>query len=1102
MAGTVVICFTDIVDSTQLLSRIGDEAFDEVRRRHFEALERQVDAHGGEVVKSLGDGLMTAFGSASDAVSAGVAMQRAVHAASRSETEAVSVRVGISAGDATQEEDGDWFGTPVVESARLCSAAASGQILVSEVVRLLAGSRGGHDFRSVGTLELKGLPEPVGAAEVVWTPAAATLAVPLPGPLAPDEGELPFSGRADALEELRVQWKAAAAGERRVVMIAGEPGVGKTRLVSELARAVHADGALVLLGRTDEHVDAPYGPWREALRALVRSAPDEVIERHVAEHRGELARIVPDLERRVEGLAAPVATDPETERLLLFEAVSGFLADASTETPVLLVLDDLHWADRSSLQLLFHVLRADAPAALLVMATYRDTDLDRAHPLSTTLADLRRQRGASRLALTGIDGEGMNDLLAAAGGHDLDDAARAFSDALWRETEGNPFFVGEVLRHLTETGGLVQDGGRWRAGASFEQAGLPEGVREVIGRRLEVLPEATNAILGVASVIGREFDVSLVAEVAEEPIEGILEALEPAERARLISETPSRPGRYTFAHALVRTVLIDELGTNRRVRLHRAAGIALESQTDPPLGELAYHFGEAAVMGETERAVGYLSGAAEQALELAAAEDAVTLARRALEAADLGRSEDTTRARLLLLLGRALDATGEFDDADVAVTDAFTRAVAGGDVDGATAAAIEYGGLGFLWRGYGDEHGPAQLRVVLDLLPPGDSTVRARVLARLGIWLMSAPGDEGARVAREAYDMAVRVDDPVARQAAASGVAAMARSLDPREQLTFSEEAVALRAVGGVTATLEASMSVAEARLALGDLVGVDRAIVERAAVFDTSGIAGLPSHQTAYRIGTGGVRAVQALIRGDLEEVEHLIDELEDLPAANPASLGITTMTGRVQIRYLRGDWAGASEVWEEVRRVGGLLAAPYFGYVGTGSPLARARAHWEEWSALEPLFPEWTKPASTGVIAETLRRLEARDASAQLLAKYADHAGTYFTNSTSWFYGPFDTALGILAMTAGVLDDAVMHLTNAVARCEDIDSPTFGAIARLELATALRVRDAAGDEERAASASADARRLAERVGMPGWIERIDRLDSGDLEPWRIETA
>ena len=246
---------------------------------------------------------------------------------------------------------------------------------------------------------------------------------------------------------------------------------------------------------------------------------------------------------------------------------------------MLLVLDDLHWADRSSLLLLFHLLRADAPAAVLVVATYRDTDLDRAHPLSTTLADLRRQRGASRLALTGIDGDGMNDLLAAAGGHDLDDAAREFASALWRETEGNPFFVGEVLRHLTETGGLVQDDGRWRASASFEQAGLPEGVREVIGRRLEVLPEATNAILGVASVLGREFDVALVAEVAEEPIDadprsaGTGRAGAPDQRSPE-SARPLHVRARAGAHRARRRARNEPPGASAPRRGHRARGAA------------------------------------------------------------------------------------------------------------------------------------------------------------------------------------------------------------------------------------------------------------------------------------------------------------------------------------------------------------------------------------------------------------------------------------------------------------------------------------------------------------------------------------------------
>ena len=802
-------------------------------------------------------------------------------------------------------------------------------------MRLLSGSRGGHEFRSLGTLELKGIPEPVGAADVAWTPAAAALAAPLPGPLAPDEGEWPFAGRDVALDQLGAEWKAAAAGERRVVMIAGEPGIGKTRLVAELARSVHADGALVLLGRTDEHVDAPYGPWREALRALVRSAPEEILGRHVAEHGGELARIVPELARRVERLPAAVATDPETERLLLFEAVAGLVAATSAEAPVLLVLDDLHWADRSTLLLLLHLLKADAPASLLVVATYRDTDVDRAHPLAGVLADLRRQRGVSRLTLGGLDGDGIAALLERAGGQDLDDAAREFAATLWRDTDGNPFFVREVLLHLIETGGLVQTDGRWRPSATLDAAGLPEGVREVIGRRLAELPDVTNTMLGAASVIGREFDTGLLAEIAGESADAVLEALEPAERARLIGDVPGRPGRYSFAHALVRTVLVDELGTNRRVRLHRAAGVALEAQPDPPLGELAYHFGEAAVMGETDRAVRYARAAAEQALHLAAPEEAVTFARHALNAAKLGDVADSERPGLLLLLGRALDGSGALDEAKDVVADAYARAVQAGDIETACEAAIAYGsGNAFFF--FSDDRGPAQLRGALGLLPSGDSMLHAGVLARYVQWLRGAPGEEGLRVARESYDMAVRLDAQDVRQVAANAVAFMVTSIDPAAQLRFSEEALAIAVAESGRARLDAYAQLAEARLVFGDLDGADAAIVDMDVAFEASSLRALPGYRTSHRGVVGGWRIVRALIAGRFADAEAIVAERDAMP---PEDFGahFAAANGRTQIAYLRGDWKGATACWAEVRSIVPAATEPYFGYLGTGGDIDR---------------------------------------------------------------------------------------------------------------------------------------------------------------------
>ena len=1094
MAGTVVICFTDIVESTALAGRLGDNAFDDLRRRHFAELTREVEALGGEVVKNLGDGLMLSFTSASDAVEAAVAMQRAVDASGRRrESDQLAIRIGVSAGDATLE-NGDWFGVPVVESARLCAAAQAGQILVSEVVRLLAGTRGGHEFRSLGAMELKGLNNPIDVSEVGWTPVDA-MSAPLPTALIADSTQLPFSGRHAALNQLREEWKTVTAEkDRRIVLVAGEPGIGKTRLVTELAREAHGQGAVVLLGRADEHVDAPYAPWREALRGLVRGAPDDVLMQHVAQYGGEVCRVVPELSRRVADIPPAIHTDPETERLLLFDAVTGLLCAMSAEAPVLLILDDVHWSDRSSLLLLLHFLRSDIASSVMVLATYRDTDLDRAHPLSNALADLRRMRGATRIALSGLDNDGVTELLTLAGGHELDAAELAYAALLQRETEGNPFFFGEVLRHLIETGALVQVDGRWKVATALDEAGLPEGVREVVGRRLSDLPSATNAVLGAASVLGREFDVGLLSKVVDQPVSSILEALEPAENARLIGEVVGHAGRYSFSHALVRTVLVDELGTNRRVRLHQAAGIAFESEPDPPMGTLAYHFGEAAIMGETERAVRYATLAAEHALAIAAPEEAITLARRGLEIAQLGAVPARQRANLLLVLGRGLDTNGNFAPARDAVAEAFRIAHDDNDIDAAALAALEYGGLN-VWQSYGDERGPHQLRTALDALPASDSEQRAHLLARLAEWSISAPGNRGAAAARDAYDMAARLGAVGICQHAASVLAVTVRNLDFDLQFSASREAIS----SGLTSTnLGAYGILMEGLTALGDLDGTDAVGRQMAADLEASGLQRIAPIGELYADFMESIRFVRAIVEGDLAAAEPIVARAEASPTERVV-VRLNALLGRLQLQHLRGHWRDAKLTWDHGQETMSDLMSPYLGYGGMIGEVVEIRDYVNMWIGRREFLPDWTIPPSVGVGAEAFRRIDDRTSAASWATEWAGYAGKFFTNGNAWFYGPYDTALGLLTATVGDLDGAVTHLTNAVALCDGLKSPTFGSIARLELATVLRNRAAAGDNDRATTVSAEARRAMTEVGMPGWLRRLDLLDSGDLQPWKL---
>ncbi len=273
-------------------------------------------------------------------------------------------------------EDSDCHGTPVVTAARLCDQAVGGQILVDDLVRGLARGRAEHTFRLVGELELKGLGEPVTAYEVPWEPMASDRA-PLPAPLLPVANELPFAGRDAEREALREQWKSAGADGRSVALISGEPGVGKTRLTAELARAAHGDGTWVLVGRCDENITAPFAPWIEILRHVVAHTPAELLAAHVERQGGELTRLVPELHRRVPDVPDPRVLDAETEQLALFDAVVDLVDAVAADAAALVVIDDAHWADGSSLGLLRHVVRRLPPtSAVLVIVTYRDTDVD------------------------------------------------------------------------------------------------------------------------------------------------------------------------------------------------------------------------------------------------------------------------------------------------------------------------------------------------------------------------------------------------------------------------------------------------------------------------------------------------------------------------------------------------------------------------------------------------------------------------------------------------------------------------------------------------------------------------------------------------------
>ena len=610
---TTTIVFTDLVGSTELAIRLGHDAYEAMRRTHFELLRLAALVHQGSEIKSTGDGLVFAFTSAAEAVASMIRMQQVVTLAAQQGGGEPRVRIGASVGE-TNRDGNDIFGIAVVEAARLCAAALPGQILVSG---LIPGLIRGLEFKfgPVGEFALKGLPDQILACTVEWTPREASDdIIPLPPKLSPVP-RFGVYGRAREQAIIEQCWKAARQGQRQVVLLAGEPGIGKTRLAIEAGRVAHGEGGTVLLGTCDEDIHPPYRPFVEALRHYVMKAPDEVLAQHVREHQGDLLRIAPLLAERVPNVPKPHVADAETERYLMFEAVVGLLATASEHRPIMLILDDLQWAGAPELLLLKHIVAATKPMHLLIIVTYRDTDLSPMHPLAALLADFRREHGITRIAMGGLDEKGVIEFVTASIGRVLNQAQLEMARAIRKSTEGSPLFVGEVLRNFTESGASFTEAEQARGDFHI---GIPEGIKEAIGRRLARFSSDTNKVLRTASVIGLEFDVALLKSVAEMAEGTVLDVIDEAKSAAIITEAPSDTVSYAFTHMLVRDTLYDALNAERRARMHQRVGTALEQLTVDRSGqrvdELARHWLAAGKSGDPGKAISYARQAGDKSL--------------------------------------------------------------------------------------------------------------------------------------------------------------------------------------------------------------------------------------------------------------------------------------------------------------------------------------------------------------------------------------------------------------------------------------------------------------------------------------------------------
>src|SRR6201995_3491735 len=591
--------------------------------RHDELVEQVVTSRGGRLIKTRGEGDATfsVFERPSAAAAAAIELQDAIVHEPWALREPMRIRVALHTGEA-ELRDGDYFGRAVNRAARLRSLAEGGQILCSGATAELVIDSLSDDvvLADLGMRQLRNLARPEHVFELRLETADEH-----PQQASPDEpieprslpavlaGPGPFVGRGRELGRLFSAWQTTLTGGTNAVLIAGEPGVGKTRLAGEWSRQAYDQGALVIYGRCDEDLGAPSQPFAEALRSLVPC----VGAKRLRGLRGveALLALVPGLTDVLPDLAAPTRADPDTERFALFDAVVALLGVASAGAPVGFILDDLHWAAKPTLLLLRHLLRFGEQARVQIVGTYRSTDLDRSHPLAAMLADLHRDGTANRIQLSGLDEDDVTAYVAEAG---YDDAELA--PALAAVTGGNPFFLIEALRHVDESGGV------------WDQSTLPQGVREAVSRRLTRLPVETNKALAAAAVVGSRFALELVEQVVGNDL---IDAFDEACQAGIVIEEPG--GNYRFNHAIVRQSLLAELASVQRMRLHQRIAATLETlpgADDELLAELAHHYFECAGAGNAAKAVEYCRRAADQAMARLAYEGAAGLYGQALHALD------------------------------------------------------------------------------------------------------------------------------------------------------------------------------------------------------------------------------------------------------------------------------------------------------------------------------------------------------------------------------------------------------------------------------------------------------------------------------------
>jgi len=1014
---------TDIEGSTDLQSRLGDVKARELMRDHETIVRDALAEHGGREVKTMGDGFLVTFTSTRRALECAIDIQR------QTATSDLSVRIGVHCGELIHEGD-DIHGAAVAAAARIVAQARGGEIVVSDLARQLAGTAG-IQFRERGKVTLKGLDGPWLLHDVHWgdeaTPAPRASSTSTPGIIGREAESTILD---DAVDD-------AIAGRGRLVLLAGEPGIGKTTLAVSATDHATKQGARILWGACWEGEGAPaFWPWIQAIRAYAAERTDDELAVDAGAGTAELCRLLPEFATRLPETPAPPDVDAEQARFRLFDALATFICRAAARQPLMIVLDDLHWADESSMRLLNFVAGQLATTAVVIVGTYRDTEVGPDHPLAALMHDATRR--GHLVPVRGLDAGDVARLMASTAGTEL---RVELSAAVHQQTAGNPLFVGEVTRLLAAQNALDR---------SEVAVGVPQGVREVIERRMARLPQRCIEALTLAAVAGEEFRLDVVGRAAVLSPPALIELLEPAVTAGAACATTV--GRYRFAHALFREALYEGQGVVARAGLHLQIANALEERYqeagDVDTAELAHHFNHAALTGDTDRAVRYARAAAAEATASVAYEEAIGHLERALQTLDLApHPTESLRAEVLLDLSGARWRAGDRDGALAEVHRSIALARRTQRTDVLARAALGLHRLGGT-SGIEDSEAFRLLEEANAGLQGEETPLRARVMAAL---------------AKERYHSWAGVEVTGADEELAAEAVAMARRLGDGDVLI---EALAAHHdviwfTGKEKERLEVATELRHAAAAAGDQEQSAEAILLQAvAMLEMGNPEALPmleefisqaenlrNPRFAYLAATR--RVTLALIRGDVAEAHRALQQAEDIATEHGEPdhlnvsaaqlLAVKTFEGRRSEAVDRARFAYATnKAYSDM-----IQATEALGFMDQGR-VDDARAKLLEVDVLRPQrpFKNYGWLYETAILAEaaaTIGEPSMVDTLAEQLEPFHDRC--VLVAGAVCFTGSVAHYLGLLARAQGRDDAAAAYFADAIAAHERVGAPAWVA-------------------------------------------------------------